>query len=381
MKTDGELQALAEPIVEVYKNIERDLLMKIASFFIYDENVGIKNSLDWYFTKLEELGGLDNEAIKIISRYSNASESRIKEALHQAGYGSISESKINLLNDKNITDITFSELLKSKSISNAINTSFFETKELFKMINTKALESTKKSYMDALNQARLEISTGIYDYNTAITRAIEKMIDQGIRGATYKRKDGSIYQMSLESVVRRDMITAIYQSFNRGSEEIAKELKAEYYEVSSHLGARLGDGIHPISNHYGWQGKIYKINGSDDKYDNFYEKTGYGDILGLGGVNCRHKIWAFFPGIDKPCQQSYSYEENKKQVELQNKQRAYERKLRKIRTKEMVFKNLDNNEEYVKWKNKEREMLPKYNEFLKKNNLKREYVRERVVKR
>ena len=271
--------------------------------------------------------------------------------------------------------------MKSKSINDAINTSFTETQELFKMINTKALESTKKSYMDALNQARLEITTGIYDYNTAITRVIEKMVDNGITGATYKRKDGSIYQMSLESVVRRDMITAIYQSFNKGSEQIGKELNAEYYEVSSHLGARLGDGIHPISNHFGWQGKVYKIDGSDEEYDNFTEKTGYGDILGLGGVNCRHKFWPFFPGVDEPSQHTFSYEENKKQVELQNKQRAYERKIRKIRTKQDVFKQMGNNDNYKKWKVKEQELLPKYNEFIKKNDLSRDYARERVVKR
>ncbi len=381
MKTDKELKALAEPIVEIYKNIEHDLLMKIASFFVYDENVNIKNSLDWYFTKLEEIGGLNNESIKLLSQYSNISESKIRDALNKAGYGSITKERIDLLNAKDVVNISWNELLKSKSINDAINTSFTETQELFKMINTKTLESTKKSYMDALNQARLEIATGIYDYNTAITRAIEKMVDNGITGATYKRKDGSIYQMSLESVVRRDMITAIYQSFNKGSEQIGKELNAEYYEVSSHLGARLGDGIHPISNHFGWQGKVYKIDGSDEEYDNFTEKTGYGDILGLGGVNCRHKFWPFFPGVDEPSQHTFSYEENKKQVELQNKQRAYERKIRKIRTKQDVFKQMGNNDNYKKWKVKEQELLPKYNEFIKKNNLSRDYARERVVKR
>ena len=381
MKSDKELKELAEPIVEIYNNIEHDLLLKIASFFVSNEEIVVKNSLDWYFSKLQEMGTLNKETIKILSNYTNKSEEDIEKTLKEAGYGSIDEDKLELLNNNNLSSITWDKLVSSDIINSAINRSYIDTKEVFKMINTSALESTKKAYMNALNQARLEITTGIYDYNTAITRAIIKMVDNGITGATYQRKDGSIYSMSLESVVRRDMITAIYQSFNTGSEAISKEIGAEYYEVSSHLGARLGDGKNPISNHFEWQGKIYKINGSDDKYENFYEKTGYGDILGLGGVNCRHKFWAFFPGIDEPSQVQYDYMDNKKQVELQNKQRAYERKLRKIRTKKDIFKQINDEENYKDQSKKEKELFKEYTEFIDKNNLHRDYARERIVKR
>lgn len=381
MKTDKQLKALAEPIVEVYNQIAHDLLLQIASFFKVDNNVKIKNSLDWYFTKLEELGALNSESLRIIAKYSDVSESKIKKALKESGFGSVDETRLNKLADHHLISIKWNELLKAKSVNHAINNSFTEVKDVFKMINTRAIESTKKMYMDALNQARLGITTGIYDQNTAIKRAVEKMVDDGIKGATYKRKDGTVYQMSLESVVRRDMITAIYQTFNNGSEAVSKELGAEYYEVSSHLGARLGDGKNPISNHFGWQGKIYKINGSTDEYDNFYEQTGYGDILGLGGVNCRHKFWAFFPKVDKPSQHEYSYEENKKAVDLQNKQRAMEKNLRNIRTKQEAFKLIGDDDSVKEWKQKEKNYLPQYIKFIKNNNLNRNYAREKVISR
>ena len=379
MKTDEELKALAEPIVDIYNNIEHDLLMKIASFFELDENVTIKNSLDWYFKKLQDMGALNSESIKIISQYSGVSEKAILQALTDAGYGSISEARIEQLTTQGYTKVSWDDLKKSRTIMDAINKSFTELNNILRMINTKALESTQKAYMDALNQAYLETSTGLYDYNTAIKRAIEKMVDNGIKGASYQRKNGTVYSISLEGAVRRDITTAIYQSFNRGSEEIAKELEAEYYEVSSHLGARLGDGVHPISNHFGWQGKIYKIHGSTSKYPNFYEKTGYGDILGLSGVNCRHKFWAFFPEIDKPSQEKFDYVENKKVVDLQNKQRAYERKLRKIKTKKDIAKQIGDSEGFTKWNNKQKDVNKEFNKFIKENNLKRDYARERVV--
>lgn len=378
MKTDEELKALAEPIVDIYNNIEHDLLIKIASFFELDENVTVENSLDWYFQKLQDMGTLNSETIKIISQYSGISEDAILKALTDAGYGSISEARIDQLTTQGYTKISWDDLRKSKTIMGAIKKSFTELTDTLKLINTKAIESTQKAYMDALNQAYLETSTGLYDYNTAIKRAIEKIVDNGIKGASYKRRDGTVYSISLEGAVRRDVTTAIYQSFNCGSEEIAKELGAEYYEVSSHLGARLGDEVHPISNHFGWQGKVYKINGSTNKYPNFYEKTGYGDILGLSGVNCRHKFWSFFPGIDKPSQEKYDYDENKRIADLQKKQRSYERKLRKIKTKKEIAKQLGDNNEFVKWKDKQKEINTELNRFIKNNKLKRDYVRERI---
>lgn len=379
MKTDEELKALADPIVEIYNNIEHDLLIKIASFFELDENVTVENSLDWYFQKLQDMGALNSETIKIISQYSGISEDAILKALTDAGYGSINEARVDQLTTQGYTKTSWNDLIKSKTIMDAINKSFTELTDTLKLINTKAIESTQRAYMDTLNQAYLETSTGLYDYNTAIKRAIEKMVDNGIKGASYKRKDGTVYSISLEGAVRRDVTTAIYQSFNRGSEEIAKELGAEYYEVSSHLGARLGDGVHPISNHFEWQGKVYKINGSTNKYPNFYEKTGYGDILGLSGVNCRHKFWPFFPSVDNPSQEKYDYDENKRIADLQKKQRSYERKLRKIKTKKEIAKQLGDNNDFAKWKDKQKEINLELNRLIKNNNLRRDYARENVI--
>lgn len=381
MKTDKELKLLADPIVNIYNNIEHDLLMKIASFFEIDEEVTVSNSLDWYFKKLQEMGALNQETIKIISKYSSVSEEQILKALNDAGYRSIDKARFDDITTQGYTNISWEDLLKSESINSAINTSFTEISKTLKMINTKAIESTKQSYMNVLNQAYLETSTGLYDYNTAIKRALEKMVDNGIKGASYKRKDGSIYSITLESAVRRDVTTAIYQSFNRGSAAIGEELGAEYYEVSSHLGARLGDEIHPISNHFAWQGKVYKINGSDKEYDNFYDKTGYGDILGLGGVNCRHRFWPFFPGIDTPMQEQYDYAENKKEVELQKKQRAYERKLRKIKTNQNIAKDRGDSESFKKWSIKQKDTNEQYRKFMAINKLERDYARERVIAR
>ena len=73
---------------------------------------------------------------------------------------------------------------------------------------------------------------------------------------------------------------------------------AGYVEVSAHWGARTGKGH---ANHAGWQGKVYKVDGSDGVYGNLEQETGYpSDPAGLHGYNCRHTFYPFWPGISEP---------------------------------------------------------------------------------
>lgn len=72
-----------------------------------------------------------------------------------------------------------------------------------------------------------------------------------------------------------------------------------------------------------WQGKVYMLEGFSDKYDNFYEKTGYGELLGLKGVNCRHHFYPTFEGDTHP--ERIDAEENEKEYLKQQEQRKKRR--------------------------------------------------------
>ena len=71
----------------------------------------------------------------------------------------------------------------------------------------------------------------------------------------------------------------------------AKTLDTDYVEVTAHMGARPEHAV--------WQGKVYKLNGSEPGYPNLAAATGYGTGPGLKGWNCRHDFYPFFPGIDE----------------------------------------------------------------------------------
>lgn len=145
------------------------------------------------------------------------------------------------------------------------------------------------------------------------------------------------------------------------------------------MGARNTDTF-DYKDHSWWQGKIYKLEGSTKDYPNFQYTCNEGDIQGFGGANCRHIKWAFFPGISVPKAVSIDKEESDKLYEKQQKQRSYERRIRLIKNKADSFKAIGDNDNYKKYKLKYKEVSKEYNDYCKKNDLKRDYTREYVSK-
>ena len=165
-------------------------------------------------------------------------------------------------------------------------------------------------------------------------------------------------------------------------------------------------GQPPRVDHALWQGKAYKITGSEPGYPNMLESTGYridpttgqGTVmnpLSLHGYNCRHshKPWdkrLRNPYVDENGNLKIDSEENKKRYELQQKQRAMERSLRAWKrklivkeqeiagvaetdVKEILQSDYDCMAYQLTQKNKA------YNDFCKQNDLQPQYDRIKVA--
>ncbi len=122
-----------------------------------------------------------------------------------------------------------------------------------------------------------------------------------------------------------------------------------------------------------------KIHGSEKDYPNLKEATGYpDDILGLGGVYCRHRMFPFIPGISTPNPLRFSEEENRKRYELSQKQRAFERKIRSLKKQRAAAQAIGDGEQVKKLNKKVKETSAQLNDFCNKNKLKRDFSRELV---
>ena len=72
----------------------------------------------------------------------------------------------------------------------------------------------------------------------------------------------------LDVAVRRAVLTGVNQTAAEMNLQYAKDQGCDYVETTAHEGARPEHAV--------WQGKVFCLSGTDLKYENFYEATGYG---------------------------------------------------------------------------------------------------------
>lgn len=372
--TDDKLENLIKPLVNIYSDLELELIKDIAvRLNTYD---GVKGTLKWNIDKLEELGGFNKDNLKLLSKYSKKSQSEIKRILKNVGYNiSTLSNEKNIVTDETLKTAT-SSIYNSVAIKNIVDETIKETNSIMETIQTKAIESAKKEYMQILTDSYIKVSSGVYSYDKVIKEALNKLAKEGITGATYT--NGT--KLSLESTVRRDILTKCHQLSAEIEIQKARDSGTNLVYVTQHLGARIRTKYtkEDYEAHCEWQGKVYMLDGSNGKYDNFYEKTGYGELLGLCGVNCRHHVFATDESKTHPA--PYDEEENEKAYILSQEQRVYERKEREYKKKIEAMKILDDKEELKRLRQKKKLFDSRYDGFLKENNLQRDYNREYVDK-
>lgn len=198
---------------------------------------------------------------------------------------------------------------------------------LYNLTKTTALTSQTR-FIEACSLAELEITSGAFDYNTAIRHAVDYAVEQGtmVEYASGARR-------SLESAVRTAVMTGVSQTTGEISLANARELGTDLMEISAHGGAR--------PSHAEWQGQIVSISGDSRDYLTLSD-IGYGTIEGFKGINCRHDWFPFIEGISTRAytdEQLKEYrdetvEYNGKEVSVYDasqRQRAMERQIRQER--------------------------------------------------
>lgn len=364
---------LLKPLVSIYDDIEKDMILDILERI--DNYDGQKGTLKWYLDKLNELKVFEKYGVSIVNKKNKEIKQILEEILETSVKNSVSIDTLESYNSHNNSNISVNDIFNSTSANNLISEALKDTEDISKLINTKAIEAAKKEYQNILNMAYLETSTGIYTYDKSIKLAIDKMAHNGILMANYD----SGRRISIESAVRRDIVTRVNKLVGDIELKTAKDLlKTNLVYVDQHLGARTRTKYtkEDYEAHDEWQGKVYMINGSNEKYDNLYEKTGYGEMLGLKGINCYHDLRPYFEweSIPKPI----DIEESRKERELLDTQREFERNIRILKRKKIIDKKMGYEEEYRKASKKLNKVNKEYNEWLDNNdkirNKNKEYV-------
>lgn len=249
-------------------------------------------------------------------------------------------------------------------------------------------DAAQNAFKDACDKAYHLTVSGAVSYTHAVREAVNDIVKDGV-----KVKYPSGREDTIETATLRAVRTGISQATAQITIARMKEMGVSLALTSSHLGAR--------PTHEVWQGQIFSIDWKKmnevyplpeiptpppdvkmmAKYPDFVDSTRIGKVDGLSGANCRHSFSVYFEGMSNPFEH-YDSEENKKQYEIQQKQRYIERTIRKTKREVMGMKTAVDNAQDEKLKFELdlkyqdaaaylQKWNKKYNDFCAENNLKR----------
>lgn len=264
---------------------------------------------------------------------------------------------------------------------------------------TKTLAGTSQQvFIDTCDSAYFKVQAG-QSPQKAIIESIGEMCSRGIEFVDYE----SGRRERMEVAIARAVRTGVNQANGEIVMERCGEMGVQYVLTSAHLGARVTQND-DFTNHSWWQGRVFHLDWDkeelqeyipefedetgrfdwlekmhdamiekhkDDEfsYPDFITSCGFGKMLGIGGINCRHSFYPFTPGVniipERPDEK-----ENAKRYALEQKQRSMERAIRK--TKRMIegAKATEDREALSQYSKDLLDQMDVYMKFCDKNGLK-----------
>lgn len=377
------LERLPESLVELYSEVETDILCNMAQrIAAFDDFIP---AAQWQYQKLIEMGNYHSYIVKALAARTGRTEKHIQQLMNEAGLKTLAFDDAVY----EAAGLSPPPLAASPELQVVLAEGLRSTMGLFENLTRTTASTATGQFERALDRAWLQIQSGAFSRQQAVTMAIKDLCEQGVgaRSSTPTIQYPSGHIDKLDVAVRRAVLTGVNQAALRLQETRMDEMGCDLVEVSAHAGARVGDGAPGPGNHAWWQGKVYSRSGTSGKYPPFVESTGYGTGEGLGGWNCRHSFFPFYEGISEPTYTAAQledlnapkYEYNGKKLteyEASQRQRALERQLRRWKREKaaMAAAGRDPSEAAARLK-KTRE---KYLDFLGQTGLKRYYDREAV---
>lgn len=374
-----QMLAKADKIADYYVKLQQKIFYLLIDSFKTTRPELINQDdpdsiLEWRLRALSKIGALTKDTIKIVSNTSGKSESYI--------YDLIKDDGLEVAKDINAE---LSDALKqNKPISPEVNSIISSyAAQTFRDINNnvnQSLLSTNyskngavRAYQDIINQTVLEVQTGLKTPDRALKDNIYKWRDNGIKTNLV---DKAGHNWSLEGYTRTVIRTTAARTYNDLRIQSMKDFDSVLATMSSHPASR--PACAPI------QGKIVNIvpresPRCDPEYPSIYD-YGYGKPSGCFGINCGHKLYPYIKGVSHNFQKQYDPKEAIEKQKIQQKQRYYERNIRRLKYDLDLARRQNDVASERKFNQAIRGYQSKLRDLVKANDfLTRQYDREQIV--
>lgn len=320
------LDRMPDAFVQLWQQVEEQILQDVARRI--GKMDAVTPTANWQLWRYQQTEAVRNDVVKLLAKYTGKSETAIRKLLLQAATEAM-EREDAIYYHYDMEPPPFEE---NAALNNLLDAGARQTCGTWQNLTATTANTVTGAFERTLDAAWLKVSTGAFDYKTAVKQAVDSLADD-MPMVTYP----SGHKDSIEVAARRAVLTGVNQTTGKLQVARMDEMGCEFVETTAHGGAR--------PSHAEWQGRRFHRGGAVDykgrHYPDFEAATGYGTGAGLCGWNCRHTFFAVFPELGDPPQwtQEQLRELNARNIEWNGKkytayeisqmQRARERNVRR----------------------------------------------------
>lgn len=387
--TPEKIAEISKKLGIIYSELETEILVMIANHLKTNEDYS-DDVFAWQAEKLNKLGLINQETIKLLSKVTRLTEKEIEQIFDEVLIDTINtvdkqaEEAYEKAKGTGLIEafiiLSLMESFKPLPVGNEYRKLVERHKRtIFREFNVFINETlittnlgqgaVAQMYRDIINRSASRAMTGEITIQKAVAKTV---IEWSKRGVLTSFVDRGGRRWRLETYAETVIRSTINNLYNDVTIERMKEYGTDLVLVSS-----LPDPREACSH---IQGKVASLSNpsSNPKYPSVYD-FGYSEPWGLRGINCRHRFFPWFEGISENNQPQYSEEEMTQNRKLRQRQRYLERQIRQAK-RELKLAEIIGDEETIQAKKKlVRNRQARIREFVRDNDLTRQYERERVI--
>lgn len=368
---DEQLMLDASQVADIYHQLTLELFDQVIDRIKERGSASLDdNPYIWQLEKMNEMGLLNEDNVKLISDRSGIAEEQLRHVIQNEGYKIYKDTKQQLLEATGGGGFAGNSIIQT-NLAAYVNQAMGDIDNL---INTTLPMSVRKVYQSIVQESVAKVVTGLTTSDKAISDTVMKWAKKGFYGFT----DSQGKHWKADTYARQVIKSTAWRVYREVRMAPAEELGIDTFYY--HKKATAREMCAPLQHQIVTTGVARTEKGERILALSDY---GYGYAWGCQGINCTHEMTPYIPGAnykpDLPDElRDLTPEQAIENANAQAKQRALERSIRQSKEFLHVAEKLGDQELIDKYKSKVRIQQGAMRDYLKQHPfLHRDYAREK----
>lgn len=217
MLTPDYLKNVADDAINIYSKLE-DSIIKDVVRRLKNTDFEMTESAKFQIRVAQEAGLLYDDIIEKVAKYSGVSEKIVKKTFENSAIEALKyDDKIYKKQGLNPIPIK-----QQTTMLNLLKNTLNKTNGSLYNLTLTTANTSQEKFIEVCNDAYMQISSGAFDYNTAIKKAVKKFGD----GVQVEYDSG--YRLNIKSAVKRAVMTGVNQTCLKMQELRAEEMRLRF---------------------------------------------------------------------------------------------------------------------------------------------------------